>query len=57
MFCSYACLCIIYRGQEWAWDFLEVELHTVASCRVGTGNQTWTFWKSDECSQWPYLCF
>lgn len=32
----------VHGCQEWVWDFPEVELHTVVSCRVGTGNQTWT---------------
>lgn len=35
-------------GKKRSWDLEEVVLHTVVSCYVGTGTQTWVLWKRNQ---------
>lgn len=39
-------LAVPLRGQKGASGPLELELWTVVSCHVGSGNQTWVLWEA-----------
>lgn len=43
--CIYVCLSCLYLMLK-ALDPLELQLETVTSCRVGSGNQMWALWKN-----------
>lgn len=50
----HVCLFIICvwcpRGLKKASDALGLDLHTVLSCYIGTGNWTWVLCKNSTCS-------
>lgn len=45
-------LCVLgaLGGQKSASDPLELELNMIMSGHVGSGNQIWFLWKSNECA-------
>ena len=49
MYVSVHCVCSTYGGQKRASDLLGLELETVVSCHVGTGNSLYPL-KSSGCS-------